>query len=425
MSTKINAKKSNFFYGYVILIAAFLIMAVVWGNTQTFGIFFKPVMAEFGWTRASTAGAFSLSIIVFASLSIVVGRITDRFGPRIVVTACGLVFGLGFLLMSQISAIWQLYIFYGVLIGAGMSSSFVPGASAVTRWFASRRGLMTGLFDSGVGFGMIIMAPVASWLISERGWRHSYIIVGVVTLVILLVAAQFLKRDPSKVKVTSNNQNELLGKNLHFQNEGLTVQNAIHSKQFWLLMTSFAGFGFYQQAVMVHIVPHVTDMGISPTSAAILLSIIGVLSIAGKIGMGAVFDKIGGKTTLIIAFAVMTVALFWLQSAKELWMFYLFAVIFGFGYGSISVLMSPVVAELFGLRAHGAILGIIAFSWGIGAAIGPVLTGSIFDKAGSYHIAFVTCAVLGMTSLVLALLLKTTGTLVPKNGSDKQRVAYN
>lgn len=121
-------RSPRFFYGYVVVIAAFFIMTIMWGTLFSFGVFLKPVSVEFGWTRAMTSGAYSLYMVLHGFLHIVMGRINDRFGPRIVVSVCGFFLGIGFLLISNISAIWQLYLFYGVLISIGMGGAYVPHA---------------------------------------------------------------------------------------------------------------------------------------------------------------------------------------------------------------------------------------------------------------------------------------------------------
>ena len=194
-----RSKKPKLFYGYIIVAAAFLITLIMCGTLFTFGVFFKPILTEFGWTRAMTSGAFSLCILLFGLLGIGTGRLTDRFGPRVVMSGCGFFLGLGYLLMSQVSAIWQLYLFYGVMVGIGVSGSFVPLVSTVARWFAERRGMMTGIAVSGIGIGTMIMPLVANWLISSYGWRTSYIVVGITVLVLIILVAQFLRRDPGQM----------------------------------------------------------------------------------------------------------------------------------------------------------------------------------------------------------------------------------
>jgi len=132
-------RKANFFYGYIVVAASFFIIAIMWGTMYTFGVFFKPLLAELGGTRAVTSGAYSLCYLLSGFFGMIAGSLTDRFGPRLVITGCGLFLGLGYLLMSQASAIWQLYLFFGVIVGAGMGGSFVPLVSTLSRWFIKRR----------------------------------------------------------------------------------------------------------------------------------------------------------------------------------------------------------------------------------------------------------------------------------------------
>jgi len=323
-------------------------------------------------------------------------------------TVCGLFLGLGYLLMSQISAMWQPYLFYGVLFGIGMSS-FVPMASTVARWFVKRRGLMTGIVLSGVGVGTMIMPPVANQLISSYGWRTSYFIIGIIALVLIVAAAQFLRRDPGQVGQLAYGAYEVKVDNVDLGTKGFSFREAVRTRQFWMVSVLFFAFLFYQHAISVHIVPHATDTGISAIGAASIMSVIGGLSIVGRIVMGSAGDRIGNKLSLVIVLVLALGALFGLIAARELRMFYLFAVLFGFGWGGLSALMSPVVAELFGLKAHGAILGMVLFISAVGGAIGPLIAGRVFDITGSYQLVFLICVVLSVMGLILAALLRPTG----------------
>ena len=406
MLSSTGSKKPGLFYGYIIVGAAFLIMVIVWGTFYSFGVFFKPVLTEFGWTRAMTSGAYSLSFVLYGLLGIVIGGLTDRFGPRLVVTVCGLFLGLGYLLISQVSAIWQLYLFYGVMVGIGITGGFVPVASTVARWFVRRRGLMTGIMLAGAGVGQVIVPPVATQLISVYGWRTSYLIIGIIVLVLLVVVAQFLKRDPSQVGLLSDGNSKVEEPSPALEAKGFSIQKAIHTRSFWVLAIMYACYGFFLQATLVHIVPHATDLGISALLAANILAIIGGVSIVGRIGIGIASDRFGNRPVLVLVFILAGVAFVWLQFTKELWMFYLFAVIFGFAYGGLITLMSPIVAELFGLRVHGAILGVVSLSNAIGGTMGPFLAGRVFDLTSSYYVAFIVCAVLSVIALILAVLLR-------------------
>ena len=399
-------RKPRLFYGWFIVLAAFGIMAVFGGTAYSFGVFFQPLLNDFGWTRAMTSGAFSLYMALHGFLYIVTGRLTDRFGPRLVMTICGLFMGLGYLLMSQVEAIWQLYLFYGVIIGIGMSGGFVPLVSTVARWFTKRRGMITGIVTSSVGLGIMIMPPLAGWLISTYGWRFSYIVIGIIVLVVTITAAQFLRRDPGEMGLVSYGADKTNADNLNSAEGGLSFGEAIHTRQFWVLCIVLLGFGFCLQTIMVHVVPHAMGLGISAPSAASILAAIGATTIIGKPVMGAAGDRIGNKPAIMISLVLMSAALLWLLPSREVWMFYLFAAFFGFAYGGVSAMMSPVVADLFGLRSHGTIFGVVTFSTTMGGAIGPVLAGYIFDVTGSYQLAFRICTAVSVVAIIISIFLK-------------------
>ena len=398
---KPSGAEPRLFYGYIVVAVAFCIMVLTNGTRLSFGIFFKPVLTEFGWTRTMTSGAFSLAMIVHGLVSIVMGGLTDRLGPRIVLTLCGFILGLGYLLMSQVNAVWQLYLFYGLITGIGTSGFWVPIMSTVARWFAKRRGMITGIVMAGTGLGTLVVPPVASRLIATYDWRISYIMMGSFVLVVLVSLSQLLRRDPSQMGQVPYGENREGGQEVQLSGEGFYLSEAVYTGQFWLVFTINLCYGFLWLAIMVHIVPHATDLGISPISAANILAIIGGAGIVGRVAMGSIADRIGNKQAFIIGFILMSAVLFWLVTVTEIWMFYLFAIVTGIG-----TLGSPVTAELFGLRSHGLIYGVINLGYNIGAATGPLLAGYIFDMTGRYQVAFLVCAAFGIVGLVLTLLLR-------------------
>ena len=402
-----GGRQPRIFYGYIIVAASFLVITIMWGAAYCFGVFFKPLLAEFGWTRATTSGAYSVCMIITGILSLVAGRLTDKIGPRLVITGCGLILGAGYLLMSQVSTIWQFYLFYGVIIGIGMGGSFVPMVSIVVRWFAKRRGMMVGITASGVGAGTLIMPPIANWLISAYGWRISYLIVGSVALILITLAAQFLKRDPGQIGCAPYGESAL-EENRYAQSVELSLREALGTRRLWMFGVALICFGFGFGTVMVHIVPYTTGLGISAANAATILALVGGISVGGRVVIGYASDRVGTKLALVVSFCLISAAFFWLLASRELWMFYLFAIVFGFGYGGMAALGSPVMAELFGLGSLGAIMGItlICVEWA--GAVGPLVAGYIFDITGSYNLAFTIYAVLSLISLALIVRLKTT-----------------
>jgi MFS family permease len=374
----------------------------------TFGVFFTPLLTEFGWSRVITSSAHSLCVFVFGFLGIVAGRLGDRFGPKVVLTAGGFLIGAGYVLMSQTSEIWQLYLFYGVIVGIGLSPSFVVPMSTTARWFTKRRGMVTGIVLAGSGLLRTTSPLVVSWLISSYDWRTSYIILGIVTLVFLIGSALLMKSDPSKVGLLPYGASEVKEGSSRSGAKDSSLGRAIQTRQFWMIFVVFLCFGLYLQIILVHIVPHAIDLGVSPTIAAGILAAFGGMSAGGMLVGGTISDKIGIKLSLITVLFLALVASLWLLVANSLWMLYLFAVIFGFAQGGLLVLTPLIVAELFGLSSHGAILGSIILAQTIGGSVGPALAGYIFDITSSYQFAWPICSMLTVVGLIMALLLKPT-----------------
>jgi MFS family permease len=398
--------RPKFFYGYFIVLVAFILEMMSWAVLYTYGVFFKPMLAEFGWSRAVTSGAYSLCFIITGIVAVVVGRLSDKFGPRAILTLCGLLLGTGYFLMSQISAVWQLYLVYGVIIGIGTGAVYTPLLSTLSRWFVKRRGLMTGIAVSGIGFGILFLSPLVTLLIHSYGWRDSYRLMALVVAVVTMLAAQFIKRDPAQIGLRPYGEDELTVNDSGPILSGFSAPRAMSTRQFWTICAMFLCFGFTLQTILVHIVSHATDIGIAPTSAATILSTIGGVSIAGRLALGTTSDRIGNKRATIVCFSLLVLAILWLLIADRLWMFHLFAVIFGFAYGGLISLTSLIVAELFGLVSMGVILGLVTFTYAIGESVGPTLAGKIFDMTGSYQTVFVISAALGLGAIMLATTLK-------------------
>ncbi len=395
------------------VVVAIFIMVVSWALYNAFGIFFNPLINEFNWTSAMTSGAFSLSMIIYGVLGIVVGVLTDRFGPRIVVTLCSFLLGLGYLLMSQVSALWQLYLLLGVIIGIGMSGVWVPVLSTVARWFVKRRTLMTGIVIAGAGIGQLIGPPVISRLIATYDWRLSYVILGGALLVFMVLASQFLRRDPTQMGQLPYGENEGQ-QELVSEPKAFSLKEAAATAQFWLTFFLFFSYGYGTFAIIVHIVPHAIALNIPDVSAANLLATMGGMSILGNYVLGGLADRIGNRQIYIIGCIMISAALFWLVPAREVWMLHLFAGVFGFAFGGMGAAESPIVARLFGLSSHGLIYGVVHLGFTAGAAIGPFITGYIFDLTYNYQVAFLVCAALGVVGFILAAILRPTEKLKMK-----------
>jgi MFS family permease len=397
--------KPRFYYGYTVLISCVIINMCIWGVFFSVGIFFKPMLNDLEWSRAITSGPISLSWVVSGLLGITLGGLNDRFGPRLVVMICGLLFGMGCILMSQVSSTWQIYLYYGVLIGAGLGLP-VPIMSTVSRWFVERRTVMTGVLMLGSGVGGLFMPPVANWMILNYGWRNSYIVLGGVFLVVILVSAQFLKRDPSRTNQSPHGAYETIEEKSRANAGGLSLREVLNTRQFWLIFVLFFCFSMNVNTLMVHLVPHVTDLGISATVAATILMTSNGAGIVGRIGLGGLGDRLGNKRIFLVVFILLAIAFGGLIFIREVWLFYLCIILFGVGYGAGLTQESPIIASMFGLRSHGLILGVASLGHTLGAAIGTLLAGYFFDISGNYQLTFIICGISSIIGLVLVLALK-------------------
>ncbi|MBU1342213.1 MAG: MFS transporter [Proteobacteria bacterium] len=401
ISAVAKIKSPSFFYGYAIIAAGFFIQAVAWGTSNSFGVFFDSLINEFGWSRATISGAASLCFLVHGVSSIFLGNLNDRFGPRIIMSACGFFLGLGLFLMTTVNSPWQLYLFYGLIAGIGLGGMDVIPLSTVTRWFEKKRGMMSGIIKVGTGVGMFIMPFFITWLLKGYGWRTSFAVLSVIIMISIICLAQFLVRNPIQKAQFIDNTKHLASVNSNTSEQGLTFKEAVRTRQLWTVCAIYFIILICVYTILIHIVQHAIDLGIPVSTAAGILAIVGGVSISGRFLMGGAGDRIGEKSALVICLLTLLTALVWLQAVKPLWMFYVFATIYGFAHGGFFSLVSPLIARLFGTKSHGILFGMVIFCSTVGGAIGPFVAGYIFDITHSYKMVFLILAVLCIIALAL------------------------
>lgn len=414
---QVPGAKPGVFYGYIIAIATFSIFLVVFGMRFTYGVFFTPMANDLGWSHATTSLAYSISMLMEGTFNIILGSVNDKYGPRVVITLSGILIAVGYCLIPLASSVWQFYLFYGGLIGIGTGGMFVPMVSTIARWFKVRRSLMTGIVLSGVGFGMLIMAPLANRFIESFGWRTTFLMMGIIILIIVTLSAQFLKRDPSTMGLLPYGDTAK-AYNRKLPTEGQSLKQAFRKYQLWFIMFMLFFYGYNLLSISIHIVPDAIKLGVSATIAASILATLGGFQIVGRIGMGAMADYIGNKRVFVVAFIAGIISLIWLTFNSVTWAFFIFAIVFGVAQGGIASTQSPLVASLFGLKSHGLIFGVCGFFFTLGGALGPYVTGYIFDITGSYHLAFIICIGIGVLGLILTLLIR------PLEGAPKGKVRF-
>ncbi|MFO7913218.1 MAG: MFS transporter [Desulfotignum sp.] len=429
MKTGFRRRRAD--YSRIITGACFSIQAVGVGIYISYGVFFNPLLEAFDWPRAAISGASSAAFFITGLFAMVVGRLNDRFGPRILMSIAAVFLGLGFGLMSQVSTLFQLYLVFGLIFGIGLSSVDVIALTTITRWYSRNRGKMTGIVKVGTGAGQFTIPIIASFLIAWTGFQNAFIIMGAGAFILLLAIAQFLHRDPDKYygaaaapdAVTDAADAEAGAAGAAgpavtaafsgirpVQTAGMDFSQAFKSAKLWLLCLSYLLTAFCLMSVMIHIVPHARDMGIPPHRAAGVLAAIGAVSMLGRFASGMLIDRTGSKTIMVICFVLLLTALAWLTRADALWKLYTFAMVYGIAHGGFFTAISPIVAELFGIRAHGSLFGIVVFSGTTGGAVGPFVTGFLFDIFQNYAAAFLVLICIACIAFGLMLCLRVKKT---------------
>lgn len=378
----------------------------------TFGVFFKPLASDLGSSRAALSGAYSLFMLNNGIFSMVWGHLSDRFGPARTGVLSGFLMALGLALSSQVNSLWQFYLTYGLLAGIGMGGNFSIAMGTTARWFHKKRGMALGIVAAGAGIGTLIILPLAERLIAAYGWSGAYLTLGVTIGVIVITSALFLRSKPADIGLQPYgfgpqlSQPEINKTKLTTDAPDTTVRNAARTRFLGMLLLIYFLFSFGQQMIMVHLVNYTTDQGIIPIVAATLVSVIGIGGIAGRTGMGAVSDRIGSKNALLVCCIILTLSLVWLIFTRELWMFYLFAIVFGFAYGGEVPQMPTLIGEFFGLGAVSALVGTIVFAISISAALGSWAGGQIFDTTHSYTLAFIIAVICSFSAVLTVIMLK-------------------
>ena len=382
---------------YLIVLGACLTQFMVIGLLFSYGLFFKYFEMEFGWSRTLLSSGMSFAFIVMGVLAFFCGRLSDRYGPRLVLAVSGTLCGMGYALLSQVTQPWQLFVIFGLFIGVGMATHDVVTLSTIAREFRRRRGIMTGVVKVGTAAGQMTVPPTAAFLIAIYDWRLALMILGVAAVALLLVAALLMKSSPASA-----------GSGKETDAAGSSLREARRTRTLWMICAIQFSFFSTVTTIPLHIVVHGMDLGMTPALAAILLSVLAAASVVGRLSVGALVDRIGGRRALILCFVPLIASLLAFLSISEPWALFAAVPIYGFAHGGIFTVMSPTVAEYYGLQAHGAIFGFVLFFGAIGGAAGPILAGSIFDLMNSYDPAFATLAVLAALGLALVLKLPSS-----------------
>ena len=392
------------FYGWVVLGAAFAIIALSIGTLFTLGVFLKPIEEGMGWSRSSIGAVGLLNWLVMGLGGVVAGYLSDRFGTRVVVLVGGALLGLGLVLSSQVSEAWQLYVTFGVLVGAGVSAFYVPLTVLAIRWFDDRRGMAAAIVSAGNGLGIMALSPLSRWLIDELDWRGAFVVQGDLAWLIVIPCALLLKPSP-----TAAASGWASGR----ASGTAPVRQVLVSWPIWAIaLTHFACCAAHSGPIF-HLVSHAIDQGVGSMAAASILGVSGLSSIVGRVGSGIVADRLGVKRTLIAMLAAQAVLIpLYLAATSEgsLWGL---SMVFGVAYGGVMPLYAILVREYFGARIMGTAFGAVALVSTLGMALGPPVGGWLFDTYGSYSWLYLSSFAVGLAAVAIASTFRPPGHLAP------------
>jgi len=378
-----------------VVLASLVIMVSIFGIRYSYGVFFKSLEQDFGWSRALTSGVFSTYMLLCCLFAICGGWALDRYGPRMVLIIMGLFTSSSLLLSSQADSLWKLFLSYSLLLAIGTGPTYAVIMATLSRWFIKRRGTAMAIVGAGIGLGMLIMNPVAAYLILNFGWQSAYFALGLIALVTLVPSAFLLKKAPDLKETSAAKEGAFIG--FERESEDFSLLQALRRKNFWLIFFIWFLYSFCIHLVLTHLVPCAIDLAIPMIRAASLLTLLGGSNMIGRLVMGRISDSVDRKWTAIFCAFVMAAAMWLLTRASHFQMLQFFAVIYGFSLGGFDPPVTALIGEAFGLRHIGVIMGVLVTAWSAGAAAGPTLGGYVFDVTGNYYLAFIT----GIVSMLM------------------------
>lgn len=396
------------FYGYWIVFAAFLCNIVTFGcGFYAFSLFVTPLQQQLGWGRGDTMAGFTIFFLTTGLVAPQAGRLVDRYGARVVMSAGAAVAGAGFVVLCSMSALWHYYLGYAI-VGLGMAGTGqIPTSAVVSNWFEKRRGTAVGLMASGVGVGGLVLSPVVgTYLLPVLGWSRSFLILGILCwAVIIPLAVLVIRTRPEEKGLQPYGSVVADAARDHARyavKSGVTLRIAMGTTAFWLIVATYLLSHFAQVGAIQNQVPFLEDAGFAAAVSAGALGAVGLFSAFAKFGFGWLCDRMQARRALAVGLvlqAVSIVVLMNIGTGSPAWLAWLYAITMGLGIGSWLPTMSMLVSGYFGLKHYGSIFGAVTIPYSVGSAVGPLVAGRMFDSSGSYHQVFVLFLILFIVSI--------------------------
>jgi OFA family oxalate/formate antiporter-like MFS transporter len=411
----VETEKEKIFWGWFVVAGAFIILSISYGSKYCFGIFVKPMFAEYRWPMSVISLGASINFIMYAAGGIISGRLLDRMAPKWIMTIGSVITAVGFIFTSIVKTPLQLYLSYGVLCGLGASGiGVVVSSSSVAKWFVRKRGVAVGIASMGIGFGTMILTPVAGYIVKHYDWRDGFLFFGALVCIIGVALPQMLMRrtNPEAYGLLPDGRQPTASIiNYTIQNDivpNVSLMAVLKDSRFWIPVICFSIAVMVEMMAFVHQVAHALTHNIDKIAAASSIGFIGVASIFGRFFFGWFSDRLRDpKYSASLGFLVMAAGMVILLRTTSVGFLYVYAAVFGFGYGSLAPMMPVLLADRFGRYVLGSAYGWLTFFVvGFGGGLGPVLGGFIYDTTGSYAYAWQFNLVALIVVALIMLMLK-------------------
>jgi MFS family permease len=382
-----------------LLAAAMVMVGIAMGALFSLGVFLAPIQTTTGWSRTAISAVALLAWVGLGIGSFLWGALSDRTGPRAVIVVGGVLLGLGLVLASQATALWQFTVVYGVLVGLAVGAFYAPLTSMVSRTFVANRGLAIGLVSAGAGLGNFAVAPLVRWLITQYDWRTAMLVLGDLAWLITLPLALVVRAPATPDTLTWAMGSEA-------PERELALVDIVRRPQFWLIALVHFACCVAHSGPIFHMVANATDHGVGMMTAAVVFGMAGLASIGGRIATGMIADRVGAKRTLVALLTLQAPTIMLYVFVRDTTSFYVLGLVFGVAYGGVMPLYALLTREYFGQRAMGGAYGAIYMLQAIGMGLGTYGGGWLYDHLGGYGWAFASAAAIGGGAALFALALR-------------------
>jgi len=389
------------YYGWWVVGGSFLLLFCSLGtHFYAFPVFFDVMVREMEWTRTQVALALTVGTFVIGAMGLLVGGLIHKVGLRPVMVCGTLIAGLGFLLLATVTEPWQFYLYYGLVLSAGMAGiEAVPNMTAVETWFDRGKSTALGIATTGMGAGGVVMAPLAGWLISRYDWQTAFASMAGIVILVGIPISVIIMRTPGGRKVAPGQE----------QQEGLeareaTIGQALRQKSFWLVSIGAMLWLWAYLIGLTHQVAFAVDIGIDRVAAAGAVGLLCAFSIPGRLGFGKLGDIMDKRYVMMMAASLQVVAFAILLKTTNLTMLYIYSSLIGVGVGGLTPILPGLLADYFGRNHFAAIYGASGMVTTLGMMIGPVYGGWIFDTTESYSLAFLSGIIITLLAIIIIYL---------------------